>query len=70
MKFGSIYNPDRKKFKKQKLSSKVLAFVFSDRDVILFVDYLDKGATITAQHYVAILDKLNQQLLYKSRGKL
>jgi hypothetical protein len=29
----------------------------------LLVDYLEKGATIMAEYYVALLDKLKQQLL-------
>jgi hypothetical protein len=47
-----------KKFKSQKSSSKVLAFLFWDKDGILLVDYLEKGATITAKYHVALLDKL------------
>jgi hypothetical protein len=38
----------RKKFKAQKSSSMVLASVFWDKNGILLVDYLEKGATITA----------------------
>jgi hypothetical protein len=38
-----------KKFKIEKSSSKVLASVFWDKDEILLVDYLEKGATITAK---------------------
>jgi hypothetical protein len=51
-----------KKFKTQKSSSKVLASVFWDKDGILLVDYLAKGATITAKYCVALLDRLKQQL--------
>jgi transposase len=47
-----------------------LASVFWDKDVILLVDYLEKGATITAKYYVALLEKLKQQLVSKRRGKL
>jgi histone-lysine N-methyltransferase SETMAR len=36
----------------------------------LLVDYLEKSATITAKYYVALLDKLKQQLVSKHRGKL
>jgi histone-lysine N-methyltransferase SETMAR len=35
-----------------------------------FVDYLGKGAAITAKYYVTLLDKLKQQLVSKRRGKL
>jgi histone-lysine N-methyltransferase SETMAR len=36
----------------------------------LLVDYLQKGATITAKYCVALLDKLKQQLVSKCQGKL
>jgi hypothetical protein len=54
-----------KNFKTQKSSSKVLASVYWDKDGILLVDYLEKGATITEEYYVALLDKLKQQLVSK-----
>jgi hypothetical protein len=38
----------------------VLAFVFWDKDGILLIDYLENGATITVEYYVALLDKLKQ----------
>jgi hypothetical protein len=36
----------------------------------LVVCYLEKGATITAKYYNALLNKLKQQLVSKCRGKL
>jgi hypothetical protein len=36
----------------------------------LVVDYLEKGATIVAKHFVAFLDNLKQQLVSKHRDKL
>jgi histone-lysine N-methyltransferase SETMAR len=36
----------------------------------LLVDYLYKGAAIMAKYYVALLDKLKQQVVSKRRGKL
>jgi hypothetical protein len=48
----------------------VLASVFWDKDGILVVDYLEKGATITAKFYIALLDRLKQQLVSKCRSKL
>jgi hypothetical protein len=47
-------------------SSKLLASVFWDKDGILLVDYLEEGATITAKHYVAHLDKLKRQLVVQT----
>jgi hypothetical protein len=62
--------PVSKKFKTQKSSSKVLASVFWDKSGIFLVDYLKKCTTITAKYYVALIDKLKQQLTSKSRGML
>jgi hypothetical protein len=36
----------------------------------LLVDYLEKGTSITAEYYVALLDKLRQQLVHKRQVKL
>jgi hypothetical protein len=44
--------------------------VFWGINGILLVDYLENGATITAKYYVALLDKLQQQLVSKYLGKL
>jgi hypothetical protein len=49
---------------RQKSSSKVLDFVFWDRDEILLLDYPEKGTTVTAKYCVA-LDKLEQQFVSK-----
>jgi histone-lysine N-methyltransferase SETMAR len=62
--------PRPQKFKTQKSSSKVLASVLWDRDGILLVDYLEKGATITAKYCIALLDKMKQQMISKHRIKL
>jgi hypothetical protein len=48
----------------------VLALFFWDKDVILLVDYLKRGATITVKYYVGLLDEMKQQLVSKHRGKL
>jgi histone-lysine N-methyltransferase SETMAR len=37
---------------------------------MLLVDHVEKDATITAKYYVALLDKLKQQLVFKRRGEL
>jgi hypothetical protein len=63
-------SPHPKKFKTQKSSSKVVVSVFWDKDGILPVDYQERGATITAKYYVALLDEMKQQLVSKRRGKL
>jgi hypothetical protein len=38
--------------------------------LLVLANHLEKGATITAKYYVALLDKLKQQLDSKRRGKL
>jgi hypothetical protein len=43
-------------------SSRVLMCVFWDKDGILFVDYLEKSATMTAKHYVTLLNKCQGKL--------
>jgi hypothetical protein len=48
----------------------VLASVFWDKDGILPVDYLQKGATIMAKYHIALVNRLKQQLVFKRRGKL
>jgi histone-lysine N-methyltransferase SETMAR len=48
----------------------VLVYGVWDKDGVLLVDYLERGATITAKCYVALLDKMKQQLVSKGRGKL
>jgi hypothetical protein len=57
-------------FKTRKWTSKLLASVFWDKDGILLVYYLEKGASIMANYCVALLDKLKQQLVSKRWGKL
>jgi histone-lysine N-methyltransferase SETMAR len=46
------------------------ASVLWDKDGILLLVYLEKGAIITAKYYFALLYKLKQQLVTKLRGKL
>jgi hypothetical protein len=48
----------------------VLVSVFWDEDGTLLVDYLEKGATIMAEYYIALLNKLKQQLVSKRQGML
>jgi hypothetical protein len=40
-----------------------LASAFWGKDGILFLCYLEKGAAIVAKYFVALLDKLKQQLV-------
>jgi hypothetical protein len=63
-------SPYPKNFKAQKLSNKVLASVFWDKDGILLVDYMEKGTAKRAKYYVALPNKPKQQLLSENQGKL
>jgi hypothetical protein len=40
------------------------------QDGILLVDFLENCATITVKYYVALLEKLKLQLIFKLRGTL
>jgi hypothetical protein len=53
-------SPSPKKFKLQKSSSKMLAFVLWDKNGILLLGYLKKDATITTKYYIAFLNRPNQ----------
>jgi hypothetical protein len=62
--------PASKEVQEKKSSSKILARVFWDKDGILLVDYVERGAAITAKYCVALLDEMKQQLVSKHRCKL
>lgn len=51
-----------KRPKTQQSAGKVLATVFWDTKGIIFIDYLQKGKTITGEYYVALLDRLNEEI--------
>jgi hypothetical protein len=57
---GDTVVPHIQRSSGQKSSSKVLASVFWDKDEILLADYLEKGAIIMAEYYIALLNKLKQ----------
>lgn len=60
---GDSGSPCPKKFRTQKSASKMRASVFWDKDGTLLVDYLEKGATITATYYTSLLDKVKQTMV-------
>jgi hypothetical protein len=41
-----------------------MASVFWDAEGILFIDYLEKGNTITGEYYFNILNRLDEKLFY------
>lgn len=54
-----------KRPKTQQSAGKVMASVFWDARGIIFIDYLEKGKTITAKYYVELLDRLDEEIKKK-----
>jgi hypothetical protein len=50
-------------------AGKVMASVFWDAEGILFIDYLEKGKTITREDYSNLLTRLYEKIREKSSGK-
>jgi len=61
--------PRPKKFQVQKSTGKVLASIVWDQNDILLIDYVPKGQTINAEHYLSLLVQLKDILKEKRRGK-
>ena len=51
--------------KTQKYAGKVMASVFWDAHVVIFIDYLKKGRTITGAYYAALFDRLVDEIRKK-----
>jgi hypothetical protein len=49
-------------------AGKVMASVFWDAEGILFVDYLEKGKTITKEYYSTLLTRLGEKIREKRPG--
>jgi len=49
-------------------AGKVMASVFWDAEGILFVDYLEKGKTITREYYSNLLTRLDKKIREKRPG--
>ena len=58
-------DPAPKKAKTVKSAGKVMATVFWDSRGIIFIDYLEKGETITGAYYASLLDRLNNEIKKK-----
>ena len=54
-----------KRPKTQKSAGKVMACVFWDARGIIYIDYLEKGRTITGVYYAALLDRLVDKIKEK-----
>ncbi|KAM8702311.1 hypothetical protein ACLKA7_004975 [Drosophila subpalustris] len=51
--------------KTQQLAGKVMASVFWDAHGIIFIDYLQKGQTINSDYYMALLERLKDEIAKK-----
>ncbi|KMQ82022.1 mariner transposase, partial [Lasius niger] len=54
-----------KKAKTVPSAGKVMATIFWDSRDIIFIDYLEKGKTITGQYYASLLDRFHAELMEK-----
>ena len=63
-------SPPPCKFRTMPSVGKIMASVFWDAKGILLIDYLDRGKTITALHYIEQLTQLRKAIVEKRRGKL
>ena len=54
-----------KRLKTQQSARKVMASVFCDTHGEIFIDYFEKGRTITGAYYVALLDRLVNEIRKK-----
>jgi hypothetical protein len=79
MRFRYHYTPESKQQSKQwrgvgcstpkkKSLFKVMASVFWNAEDILFIDYLEKSETITAEYYSSLLTRLDKKIREKSPG--
>ena len=44
-----------------------MASVFWDADGILFIDYLEKGKTVTREYYSSVLTRLDEKIREKRK---
>lgn len=57
--------PRPKRAKTQQTAGKVMASVFWDARGIIFIDYLKKGQTINSDYYIALLERLQDEIAKK-----
>ncbi|XP_019875979.1 histone-lysine N-methyltransferase SETMAR-like [Aethina tumida] len=58
-------DPNPKRGKAQQSAGKVMASVFWDAQGIIFIDYLQKGQSINSDFYIALLDRLKDEIVKK-----
>jgi hypothetical protein len=57
----------RKKTRSVPSAGKDMASVFWDAEGILFIDYLEKGTTVTGQYYSNLLTGLDKKILLQKK---
>jgi len=57
-----------KKTRSVSSAGKVMALVFWDAEGILFIDYLEKGKTVTGEYYSNLLTRLDKKIREKRPG--
>ena len=57
--------PNPKRGKTQQSAGKVMATVFWDALGSIFIDYLEKGQTINSDYYMALLERLKDEITKK-----
>lgn len=70
MQWKHASSPAPKKFRVQASAGKVMATVFWDAEGVLYIDYLQRGTTITGQYYANLIAKVREAIKQKRRGKL
>ncbi|XP_012564110.2 histone-lysine N-methyltransferase SETMAR-like [Hydra vulgaris] len=58
--------PTPKRGKTQQSAGKVMASVFWDTHGIIFIDYLEKEKTINSDYYIALLERLTDEIAKKT----
>ncbi|XP_047129544.1 histone-lysine N-methyltransferase SETMAR-like [Hydra vulgaris] len=58
--------PTPKRGKTQQSAGKVMASVFLYTHGIIFIDYLEKGKTINSDYYIALLERLTDEIAKKT----
>lgn len=71
MQWGHTSSPKKPRKCLQTLSArKIMATVFWDRQGVLLIDFLERGATINSERYCETLRNLRREIQNKRRGKL
>ncbi len=70
MEWCSPGDPPPHKFQVQKSAGKVMGIFFWDCNGLIYVNYLEKGTTVTGTYYAQVLGKLHAALVQNRHGKL